>query len=344
MMIAPMITALMTTYNCASTVEDTIKSILAQSYTNFEFLILDDGSTDETCACIKGISDSRIRFYQYKDNIGVGARLSQALELINTPYIAKVDSDDISSPERFSKQLAYLQENQHVSLVKSYIDYFPDNDIVAQSERFSLFKKVKEHEINSVNTSELIHSELRRWLCFPHTTYMGKTSAIKDIGYPHSRTFEDYYLFYNMLNSGYVLGCIPEYLVRMRISNISTTATTTESTIDEGLSVIVDFKLDTIKSVVFSRNVFIYGGGQLAKSLARNLVKRGISLKAFLDRETGSSIEIGGIMYDVVSIKDAKLNKIYDSVIVAAQPVRNQVCDLLTAEGWEEWKNFMVIA
>ncbi|WP_288740805.1 glycosyltransferase family 2 protein [uncultured Rheinheimera sp.] len=343
-MVAPTITALMTTYNCASTVEDTIKSILAQSYTNFEFLILDDGSTDETCARIKGISDSRIRFYQYKDNIGVGARLSQALELITTPYIAKVDSDDISSPERFSKQLAYLQENQHVSLVKSYIDYFPDNDIVAQSERYTLFKKVKEHEINSVNTAELIHRELRRWSCFPHTTYMGKTSSIKDIGYPNSRIFEDYYLFYTMLNRGYVLGCIPEYLVRMRVSNSSTTATTTESTIDEGLNVIVDFKLDAIKAVVRSKNIFIYGSGQLAQSLARNLLKRDILVSAFLDKEHKAPVSIADNVYPVVNINEAELNKINDSVIVAAQPVRDQICHFLTLEGWEEWKHFMVIA
>lgn len=343
-MVAPTITALMTTYNCASTVEDTIKSILAQSYTNFEFLILDDGSTDDTCARIKGISDSRIRFYQYKDNIGVGARLSQALELITTPYIAKVDSDDISSPDRFSKQLSYLQNNPQLALVKCYLRYFPDDDVVEKSSKFSFFKNIKEHEINSINTSELIHRELKRWLCFLHTTYMGKTNAIKDIGYPQSRTFEDYYLFYNLIKKGYLLGCLPEYLVSVRISNTSTTATTNESTIDEGLNVIVDFKLDAIKAVVRSKNIFIYGSGQLAQSLARNLLKRDILVSAFLDKEHKAPVNIADNVYPVVNINEAGLNKIHDSVIVAAQPVRDQICHFLTLEGWEEWKHFMVIA
>src|SRR5690554_6430606 len=112
------ITALMTTYNSATHVSETIDSILNQSSTDFEFLIIDDGSEDNTVSVIKSYKDSRIRLIECLDNQGVGARLSQALSEVKTPYIAKVDSDDISHPERFVKQLNYLEQNSHLDIVK----------------------------------------------------------------------------------------------------------------------------------------------------------------------------------------------------------------------------------
>ena len=97
----------MTTYNAEKWVDEAIQSILQQTASDFEFLIIDDGSSDNTVSQIKSYNDSRIRLIAHCDNKGVGARLDEALDMINTPFIAKVDADDISEPGRFEKQLSY---------------------------------------------------------------------------------------------------------------------------------------------------------------------------------------------------------------------------------------------
>lgn len=345
-MTSPIITALMTTFNSAAYVKETIDSILRQTFTNFEFLILDDGSTDDTIEIIKSYADKRIRLVEYKENRGVGYRLSQALSLIgDTRYIAKVDSDDISTEDRFQLQYDFLQENSHIAAVKSYVDYFADTEELSTSERFSFFKNKKEAELNSINTAELIDQQLRRWLCFLHTTYMAHTSIVRKVGYPESRMYEDYSLFYRMLMQGYKFGCVCKPLVKVRITDSSTTMTRTENYLDMGISVIVDFKFFQIKELLRKKRLFIFGSGQLARSLCRVLQQNGIVVEAMLDRRLGDSLVLeSGLVVPVQLVTDAMPDKSEASIIIAAQPVRAEICDLMEKLGWQEWQDFMVIA
>ena len=156
------ITALMTTYNSSNHIRETIDSVLNQTYKDFIFLILDDCSTDNTVEIIRSYNDDRINLIVDLDNknIGVGARLSQSLNYINTEYIVKIDSDDISHPERFAKQLNYMQQNRDIDFLKCYVNYFPDNIEIENSDRFKWMKNIKEKEVNSINTPELIKSNL----------------------------------------------------------------------------------------------------------------------------------------------------------------------------------------
>lgn len=342
----PNITALMTTFNSAAYVKATIDSILSQTFSDFEFLILDDGSTDNTIEIIKSYDDRRIRLVENKENKGVGYRLNQALNLIgDTGYIAKVDSDDISAVERFQLQYDFLLHNQDIAAVKSYVEYFPDSESVAVSERFSFIKFTKEVEINAINTDKLIDLHLRRWLCIPHTTYMAHTSVVKKIGYPCSRMYEDYSLFYRMLIKGHKIGCVCKPLVRMRISDSSTTASRTESYLDTGLGVIVDFKWLQIISLIRNKQLFIYGTGNLARSLSRVLSERGISIEALLDRDIDKSFSFNtDVILPVKLFEETIIDKSRTAIIIAAQPVRSEICDMLQRAGWQEWQDFMVIA
>ncbi|MCC5450495.1 glycosyltransferase [Rheinheimera sp. UJ51] len=342
----PQITALMTTFNSAAYVQETLESILNQSFSNFEFLILDDGSTDNTVDVIKNIDDNRIRLIENQENRGVGYRLNQALSLLNdTRYIAKVDSDDVSALDRFKTQYDFIEKNSHIAAVKSYVEYFADTDSVAMSERFSLIKHNKEAEINAVNSVDLIDQQLRRWLCIPHTTYMAHTSVVKKIGYPNSRMYEDYSFFYRMLLQGYKIGCVCKPLVRMRISESSTTANSIESYLDTGLNVIVDFKFIQIRKLLQKNQLFIYGSGQLARSLCRVLQRRGIAVEALLERYLAPPVVLSsGLEIPVKLVSEAMPDKSQAAIIIAAQPVRAEICDLIKRAGWEEWQDFLVIA
>ncbi|WP_284305989.1 glycosyltransferase family 2 protein, partial [Marinospirillum insulare] len=154
--------------------------------------MLDDGSTDDTVEVIKSYQDKRIKLIENKNNKGVGYRLRQAVDLVETPYIAKVDSDDISHKDRFQKQLDFMKENKELDIIKSLFKYFPDTPEVENSERYKQYKAVKEKEHNTITSPELIAKELPKWLCVIHTSYFAKSTVIKDIGYPDSRYAEDY--------------------------------------------------------------------------------------------------------------------------------------------------------
>lgn len=104
-------------YNCERLVKESILSILGQSFSDFEFIIINDGSTDGTSEVIKSFTDSRIRFVDYQENRGVLARSKEAIDLAVTDYIAIHDADDVSMSNRLELQFNYLEENPDIFCV-----------------------------------------------------------------------------------------------------------------------------------------------------------------------------------------------------------------------------------
>ena len=104
----------MSVYNAASTLPAAIDSILCQTYQDFEFIICDDASSDETwdVLCSYERQDPRIRLIRNHENCGLGASLNRCLSMAKGTYIARQDADDVSSPERLERTLAYLQKNK----------------------------------------------------------------------------------------------------------------------------------------------------------------------------------------------------------------------------------------
>ena len=110
----PKVSVLLPVYNCELYVQAAVRSIINQSYTDFEFLIIDDASTDATVSIIKSIDDSRIQLIEKPLNSGYTNSLNYGLQLAKGKYIARMDGDDISYPERFAKQIAYLEAHPEV--------------------------------------------------------------------------------------------------------------------------------------------------------------------------------------------------------------------------------------
>ena len=101
----------MPVYNCAEYVAEAIQSILDQTFSNFELIIVDDKSTDETLEVTKIFSDKRIRLIEKPANTGYTESLNLGIELSRGHLIARMDGDDISMPQRFEKQVNFLFEN-----------------------------------------------------------------------------------------------------------------------------------------------------------------------------------------------------------------------------------------
>jgi glycosyltransferase involved in cell wall biosynthesis len=112
----PKITVLMPVYNCELYIKEAIDSILNQTFDDFEFLIIDDASTDETVGIIKEYNDLRIKLIVKPINTGYTNSLNYGLTVARGAYIARMDGDDISLPERFAKQVAFLDANPDVAL------------------------------------------------------------------------------------------------------------------------------------------------------------------------------------------------------------------------------------
>lgn len=107
-MSAPSITVLLPVYNGAADVVQAVNAILAQTYSDFELLIINDGSKDNSAEILNALSDPRIRLI-HQDNMGLAATLNKGLQLAKGKYVARQDQDDLSHPQRLEKQLAYME-------------------------------------------------------------------------------------------------------------------------------------------------------------------------------------------------------------------------------------------
>ena len=115
----PMVTVLMSVYNGEKFLKEAMDSILTQTFTDFEFLIINDGSTDNSVKIIESYNDSRIRLINNEKNLKLIASLNKGISLARGKYIARMDCDDISSPMRLEKEVDFL-ENSSDSSFKAF--------------------------------------------------------------------------------------------------------------------------------------------------------------------------------------------------------------------------------
>ncbi len=119
----PLVSVIMPVYNAERYLRDAVESILAQTFSDFELLAIDDGSQDHSLQILQEYAkqDARVRIHVYENNRGIVAALNQGLALARGTYIARMDADDISRPERFAKQVEFLEEHSETGIVGSAI-------------------------------------------------------------------------------------------------------------------------------------------------------------------------------------------------------------------------------
>ena len=123
-LMAPLISVVMSTYNRESIVSETIESILNQTYRDFEYIIIDDCSLDNTYSVIKNFNDHRIKLYRNNVNRGCTFNYHIAHNLAKGKYIIHTDDDDISSSYRFDIQLNYMKEHPDIKVLGTFMDTF----------------------------------------------------------------------------------------------------------------------------------------------------------------------------------------------------------------------------
>ena len=118
----------MPVYNAASFLNEAIESILNQTFSKFEFLIINDGSTDNSEDIILTYNDPRIKYVKNESNIKLIATLNKGIDIAKGKYIARMDADDISMPNRIKKQYDYLEKNIEIAAVSTWFSTFSSNN------------------------------------------------------------------------------------------------------------------------------------------------------------------------------------------------------------------------
>lgn len=205
------LTVLMPVYNAEKYLKESIDSILGQIFTDFEFLIIDDGSTDKSVNIIKSYNDDRIRLICNVENMGISKTLNRGIELANTDLIARMDADDISLPDRLKKQYNFMVKNPEIKLLSTTIERI--SEIGKTISRSS-------SDFNPLYFQLIFH-------CFGiyHPTVMYRKEAVVDVGmYPETHS-EDFCLWSKMIRK-YRFYHMSEILVKYRLSEQSISHTT----------------------------------------------------------------------------------------------------------------------
>jgi glycosyltransferase involved in cell wall biosynthesis len=146
----PLVSVIIPSYNRANLISIPLKSVINQSYTNIEILVIDDGSIDNTEEVVKAIGDSRIRYIRQPTNRGGAATRNTGIEMAQGEYVAFLDSDDAWVPDKLELQLAAIQKCPYPEKVVSYTQVFYSESGITEStyhafdEKFFLPKKGKE--------------------------------------------------------------------------------------------------------------------------------------------------------------------------------------------------------
>ena len=114
----------MPTYNVAPYVKEAVESVLRQTYRDFELLVVDDCSTDETVGIVQGINDSRIRIAAFHENVGLSENLNRGLALIDTELVSRMDGDDIAEPYWLEQEVSVLDANPDIGVCSGGFERF----------------------------------------------------------------------------------------------------------------------------------------------------------------------------------------------------------------------------
>lgn len=202
----PTISVIMPVYNGEKYLREAINSVLSQDFSDFEFIIIDDGSTDKSLEIIKSFNDSRIKIIS-RENKGVITSLNEAISLAKGKYLARMDADDICFSNRFSSQLKAFEDSK-VALVGSWATKINDNG----------------EEIGLMSYPPLEYRKIKRFFIkhnpFIHSSVMIKKEVFDKVGVYNNKFkhAEDYELWSRVLSKFEAVN-IDQPLIKYRVTS-----------------------------------------------------------------------------------------------------------------------------
>ncbi len=182
------LSVVMPVYNAARYLKESIESILSQTFTQFEFIIINDGSTDDTERVILGYNDDRISYSKIPENKGVVFCLNHGMSIAKGSYIARMDADDIAHPQRLFLQHSFLEKNMPVQVVGSFTRLFSESGP----------GKIRKYPTQNAAIKCMALKETP----FAHPSVMFRNSLVKNGDYYYDELFypaEDYELWTRLI-------------------------------------------------------------------------------------------------------------------------------------------------
>ena len=195
----------MPVYNGEKYLSEAIESILNQTFKDFEFLIINDGSTDSSREIILSYDDYRIKLIENDNNIGLTKSLNKGIDIACGKYIARMDADDISMPERLEKQVDFMENHEDIAVCGSWFSVIDDKGNILS-------------EVKTQINHEFLFFELFFKNPIGHATTIMRKSVIEHTGRydPDYVVTQDYYLWFRIIESGYKIHNIDRVLIYYR--------------------------------------------------------------------------------------------------------------------------------
>ncbi len=196
-------------YNEEKYIKAAIESILGQTYTNFECLIINDGSKDNTVRLVKQFKDDRIRLIENDENIGLTKTLNKGIRLAKGKYIARMDADDVAFANRLRTQINFLENNSEIGICGSWVNVMGDEEGVIR------WKLAQEHE--EIKAILLFRNALH------HPTVVFRKSVFEEVSNQYDPTIlygQDYELWTRLILKTKV-HVLPQALLKYRLQSPS---------------------------------------------------------------------------------------------------------------------------
>ena len=205
----PETSVVMTVYNGEAFLQESIDSVLAQTYSNWELIVVDDGSTDATAEILASFTDPRIRVIR-QENSGLGVAANRGIRKARGQWVARIDDDDVWEREKLERQIAFLKKH-------------PEYVLLGSSASVINHRGEELYAMNMPQSDQKIRQILLQYNPFMHSSVLFDKDLFSKIGgyyEPMNKYFIDYLLFYQLSEVGKVAN-LPEKLLRYRISTTS---------------------------------------------------------------------------------------------------------------------------
>ena len=263
-------------YNAAKTLTNALDSIFTQTFTDFELIVVDDGSTDATPQILhqRVETDERLRVLSTSHG-GIVQALNHGLAACRGTYVARMDRDDISHPERLRLQVDYLERNPKIGVTGCLVRAFPADQV---REGFQVYLDWLNDLVDDADIRRDIFIESP--LPHPSVTFQ-RELVLNAGGYQERGWAEDYDLWLRLYRMGVRFGKVPEFLLDWREDANRLTRTDARYSLENFLRAKAHY---LARGPLAGRDrVFIWGAGMTGRRLCKLLVRQGVPISTFID-------------------------------------------------------------
>lgn len=331
------ISVILPVFNAVHTIERAVRSILNQTFTEFELIIVNDGSTDGTTDIIKRLqlSDSRIKLYHLKHG-GIARALNFAIKMSSGRYIARMDADDISLPERLQLQYEYLQKHPQVGLVSCLVNYkgnANENEGYAQHVTWT----------NTITSHEQVLLKRFQESPFAHPSVCFKKLLVNQFGgYAEGNLPEDYELWLRWLHHGVAMQKVNQHLIDWHDLPHRLSRTHRHYNSENFYRIKAKYLKHYLEKTFNQTlpDLWIWGAGRVINNRVKPLISMGLSISKYIDVKDRKTDDGRFIHFSEIPAPENQ----FILSFVSDRKGKHEIYKFLIEKGYREGLHFLMMA